>query len=283
MRYLCVLFMVVAAAGCGGDLKLDSCWRSVDVVIDGDNTEWAKCATYVEDEGFAVGVMNDADYLYISLSTADREVQRQVMMSGMTAWLDVTNDKTKGFGIRFPLGMRGVDTREQMKEMREASDPPDRAEMQERFKEQITLMDQYETIGPHEGNIRLMHASDSETIAVTMGVVNGAFIYELRVSLRQETDYLYGLDVGPGDTIGIGLDSPELDMGDMRGPMSGMDGGMGGGRGGGGVSRGGMPGGGGKGGGGGGMHPNGGSFERPEPFEVWASVSLVSISDARSE
>jgi hypothetical protein len=278
MRTLGVILMLIIAAGCGGDLKLDSCWRNVEINIDGDNNEWAKCATYLEDEGFAVGVMNDADYLYISVSTADREIQRQVMMSGMTVWLDVTNDKSKDFGIRFPLGMRETDMRERMKQLQDGDDPPDRAEMQKQFEQQITEMDQFEMIGPHEGNIRLMHAMDSETIAVKLGVINGAFVYELRVPLREHEDYLYGLGVSPGTAIGVGLDSPEIDMGDMRVEMGstggGRGGGMGGGGRGGGGGGGGSRGGGGK-GGGSGTRSGGAAFEKPEPFEVWASLNLA--------
>lgn len=285
MRRLWVVFVAVAVGGCGGDLKVDSCWRNIDVVIDGNNSEWAKCATYLEDENFAVGVMNDNDNLYISLSTADREVQRQVMMSGLTVWLDVTNDKQKSFGIRFPIGMDRPDLRREMRKAAASSGPPDRLEMQKRFEERLVSMDQYQIIGPSEGNLRLMGASDSETIAVRVGIVNGAFVYELKVPLRTDEDYLYGLDVGPGDTIAIGIDSPKFEPAGMRGPRGGVDGGMGGGMGGGmdgGRNGGGMRPGDWSDGDSSRTRPDWGSFERPEPFEIWAHVTLATAASAPS-
>ncbi|MEJ2722181.1 MAG: hypothetical protein P8181_13730 [bacterium] len=281
MRYRWLIFAAMAVAGCGGDLNVDSCWRNVDVIIDGNNSEWAGCATYLEDKNFAVGVMNDTDFLYVSLSTADREVQRQVMMSGLTVWLDVTNDKQKRFGIRFPLGLDRPGIRREMRESAGSSGPPDRLEMQKRFAERLASMDQYQIIGPSEGNLRLMSASDSETIVVKVGMVNGAFVYELRVPLRTDEDYLYGLNVGPGDVIAIGIDSPKFEPAGMRAPHDDMDVGMGdrgmsGGRGGGG-----MPPGGWSGGDSSRTRPDWGSFERPEPFEVWAHVTLVSAAGAQ--
>ncbi|UCH83724.1 MAG: hypothetical protein JSW50_14945 [Candidatus Latescibacterota bacterium] len=278
MKLISILLIAFATVGCGGDLKMDGCWRHVEVAIDGDNSEWSNCSTYLEDEDFAVGVMNDADYLYISLSTADREVQRQVMMSGMIVWVDVTNDKAKSFGVRFPLGMREGDMRERIQEMRDRPDPPDRAEMQQQFVRQIGEMDRFEMIGPHEGNVRLLQIEDSKYVKVKLGVINGAFVYELRVPLDKQKDYLYGLGAKPGDNIAIGWDSPEIDRGEMRGMGGGEMGG--GGRGGGGGGYGGGRKGGGMGGAGGlGMRPPGDSFEPPEPFEVWAKVKLVPRSD----
>ncbi|UCG53017.1 MAG: hypothetical protein JSW58_05535 [Candidatus Latescibacterota bacterium] len=276
----CSILMVVLflSVGCGRDLSLDSCWRATDVTIDGDNNEWGECVTYIEDKDLAVGVMNDDEFVYVLLTTADREVQRQVTLSGLTVWLDVANDKKKDFGIRFPLGVRGGDPPERIREMTERPDP---AEMLKRLEERIASMKEFEVIGPHAGNLRLMDMSETNTIAVALSQIKGTFVYELKMPLRRETDYLYGLGVDPGVTIGIGLESPEFKVGNLRermggemrggGPLGGVPGGGGGGRRGGGPP--GM----------GGMRPGGGAVDRPDPFDVWATVQLATGSDITSD
>lgn len=272
-RFLMLILVLLLSGGCGKE-QLESCWRNMDVQIDGDPAEWAECMTYFEDEDMAFGAMNDDDYLYVALTTADRNVQRQVMFSGLTLWFDTENGEKKDFGIRFPFGGQPQDLRETMRSVGDDAGPE---EMQRRIDKFIESRAEIEIIGPHGGNVRLMQLSETETIELAIARTNGTFIYELKIPLRRDTDYLYGLGVGPGETLGIGLDSPEVDFEGMRSQMGrGMPGGGGGGWNGGpmgGSGSGGRP--------GGGEGPPPGvqsidrSLERPEPFDVWASVRLA--------
>ena len=274
MSFIIALFAVTLSSlvmpGCGSE-EFTSCWRQTDIVIDGDNSEWHECTTYFEDEKFAVGVMNDSEYLYIALFTADRGVQRQVMMSGMTVWLDVTNSEEKSFGVRFPLGFHG---REMPKIGRPEQDGTDPAERQKQIDEMIADMYEFEIIGPAEGNNRLVQMGEIDDVQVAVKQERGTFIYELRVPLAEAgRSNFYGLGANPGDPIGIAIESPKFDGSAMRDQMmasGGMDD-MGGGRGGG------------RGGGGGGGGRPGGGMEPPDPFDVWSKVQLATRSSDSTE
>ena len=85
-------------AGCGSN-ELDSQWREVEVTIDGVNTEWIGNTVYFEDPGAVVGMLNDDDFLYVCLMSSNRDVLRQVMMSGLTIWVDQKNNKKKLGGL----------------------------------------------------------------------------------------------------------------------------------------------------------------------------------------
>ena len=91
-------------AGCT-KLELTSQWRDGLVAIDGENREWTGATTYLEDNNAAIGLLNDEEYLYVSLLTMDRMLQNQIMRAGFTLWFDPNGGKDKTFGIRFPLGM----------------------------------------------------------------------------------------------------------------------------------------------------------------------------------
>ena len=129
-----------------------------------------------------------------------------------------------------------------------------------------------------------------------------ALVLEFRIPLERDPSTGYGIGVGPGQTVGVGVESPAIKggavgesgppQGENRGPEGGQPGrsggsrgngppgGMGGGSGGRGGSSGGM------GGPGGGMNgpgdemggPGGGGEEqqkRPEAIKIWGKLSLA--------
>ena len=95
----------------------------------------------------------------------------------------------------------------------------------------------------------------------------GLLVYELKVPLRSDEEHPYAIGSNAGNTIGVGLEIPEVDMDEMRSAMKGQMGGQGG-----------MPPGGGMGGmgGGGGMGRRG--YQKPKipnGLDVWSSLKLA--------
>ena len=84
--------------------KLASAWPDREISIDGKAPEWAgREAYYSEDDGFKIGFFNDADYLYVYLATWNRQKQAQILMNGLTVWIDATGRKKQTFGINYPM------------------------------------------------------------------------------------------------------------------------------------------------------------------------------------
>jgi hypothetical protein len=264
---------LLLVAGCG-PIELESQWRDVDVAIDGVNTEWDSNTVYIEDPGVVVGMSNDDDFVYLCLMTSNRKVQKQVMASGFIVWLDSENNKNRDFGIRFPLGVQGA-----------GSSPPDTesprnvdselADFNKIFEEHLATNDEFEIIGPVGMGVRRLQASEAQGVEVKIGFLRGGLVYELKVPIgNRNADHFYTVDSKPGGTIGVCLESPEIEPGELRGRGGGMGRGPGAPPGGG---RGGMGGGGkfgGRGGGPGGPRPEK-SFERPESFVIWVTVQLA--------
>lgn len=74
---------------------------SEDFRIDGMRTEWTGKFQIPDGEKFALGISNDANYLYVAISSIDRGFQRQLAVGGLTIWLDVKGGKRENLGIRF--------------------------------------------------------------------------------------------------------------------------------------------------------------------------------------
>ena len=102
---LAFVFAIAQLAGCK-NLELSSHWPDHEVAIDGVNSEWENSSTYIEDEKVLVGVMNDENFLYISLIADDPVVRRQMLGQGFMVWFDPVGGRKKSFGIQYPLGLQ---------------------------------------------------------------------------------------------------------------------------------------------------------------------------------
>ncbi len=277
-----VLLSAVLLQGCGG-MKLESRWRDREISIDGMigspgevDREWAGARTALEDENVSVGLVNDEEYLYMSLVLGDASFGRQVVGMGFTLWFDPDGGNNREFGIRFPLGVgqsgfplagSGMPSfaRPDVGSDREDGD------FEAHLQETLEAMTQLEILGPGERDRRKLHVHDAGGIDVEMGTSNGALVYELRVPLAGMVDHPYAIGAKPGSVIGVGLETPKIDVSAMRDEMKGR------GRGGGGRPGGGMRGGGRPGGGMREMRP-----EMPEPLNVWGKIRLASVEESPS-
>jgi hypothetical protein len=113
---MCVaLISAPLGAGCGKP-ELQSHWRDRDVTIDGvvgvegePDREWTGSRYALEDQNVAVGLLNDEEYLYISLETRDRRIGMQLIGMGFTVWFDPDGGDDRVLGVQFPLGRAGQD------------------------------------------------------------------------------------------------------------------------------------------------------------------------------
>ena len=121
-----------------------------------------------------------------------------------------------------------------------------------------------EILGPEEEVLERIDIEEARGINVKLRMEGGLLVYELKVPLKSGEDYPYAIGVKAGDWIGVGFESPKLEM---ERP-SGMRGGgiPGGGR---------IPGGGGR----GGMGMPGGERQMPRQLKIWAKVQLASLAE----
>lgn len=252
--------------GCG-EPKLVSRWVDREIKVDGNHLEWEGAVYSVEDLDGSIGLFNDDSNLYICLATTDQDLMRQVLGQGLTIWFDPEGGKEEGFGIRFPLGMRerglGGERREGGMLGREMMERPDPSAMRASLEESEPEL---EIVRGEEAT--RMFVAQAAGIDLKIDETNGAFVYELVVPLDAGDSRPFAIRAAPGQTIGVGFKTPEMERPSMgRGGQGGMpDGAMGGGR------RGGGKGGGGRGGMmGGRSRPN-----MPTPLDVWLQVDLAS-------
>ena len=75
---LVLLFALIVFSGCGKK-PLPSTWKNREITVDGQDVEWQDARVSLKDASVGMGLMNDDEYLYLTLSLMDRAVQAQIM------------------------------------------------------------------------------------------------------------------------------------------------------------------------------------------------------------
>jgi hypothetical protein len=272
---------VVLSCGAGLGLawaaeKLQSAWRTADIKIDGKNDDWQGGASYLEDQRISVGLLNDAEFLYVSVATSDVD-RRSQLAAGLTLWLDATGKKKRTFGLFVPgVGGEGAGRGGGRYGGRGGQMDPDT--LADRVNGPVEYV---EVLGPGKDDRRRADLNQAFGVEIARGYHDGVIVYEIKIPLTQNGSSSIAVQTAAGRTIGLGLETPKPQQASQQG-REGRGGGGGGGRGGIGGGRGGMGGYGGRGGmgrgggmGGGGGVP-GGPLPTPKPLNVWATAQLAS-------
>ncbi len=252
--------VVLAVSGCGSTKTLESSWPERPVVVDGHDEEWSAHRLPLKDKKVLLSAINDDANLYVRVETRDRALQAQMLGRGFTVWLAPGGDKSKKFGIRFPLGMAGRGAKLLQRARRDGGD------LEERWPRIEAEMKAFEIVDsdgePLERRLRV----SSEDIMVSMSYVDGLLVYELKVPLAGGEGRAYALGATPGQTVAVGLETPEIER---REPRADLDEGN---------RRRGRRGGFGDGLGGRGARGQAGRLRpaTPDRLDVWATVRLAS-------
>ncbi len=192
---------ILSLYGCR-TMELVSTWKDSELYIDRDSSEWQQSPVEIEDK-ISLSVSNDRDYLYLSLTTHDHEIQRKMLLQGLTVWFDREGGKEKRFGIRYPLGLFGRGFGFE----RSRYDSPE-SNPRERFD---FTQSELEIIGPGEGERQRFPIKGAKGIDVKIDTTGKIFHYRLKVPLWDTREHPYAMIVKAGQTIGVGIDtgSPE--------------------------------------------------------------------------
>jgi hypothetical protein len=232
-KALLVMLCAIAFAACSNSIELSSKAVERQMRIDADDSEWRDNAVLVDDGRFSLGFQNDSVDLFIYIKTMDRTLERQIMMGGLTIWMDSTGGDAKYFGIRFPLGGERL-------QGSPGSSPDPSAREGEIERSIAAVVPECEVLGSKETDRQRVPLGRSSGIDGRMKFVEEALVYELRVGLRKGPDDAFAFGWGKDGEIGVQLETrrperrrrefegtprPSPDQGRGERPPGGMRGG----------------------------------------------------------
>ncbi|MGB5872479.1 MAG: hypothetical protein WBH56_02040 [Bacteroidota bacterium] len=250
--------------GCGSE-DFRSEWRTDEIVVDGNHTDWGTALKYMEGEKAAAGSMNDGESLYICFVTSDQASIVQVLRGGLTVWFAAQSEDATEIGLRYPLrGVQGPG----MTPRSGGSGAMDPAEIEERVKGFIAAQREFRIVNEHSELLESHMTGSRGAFEVTVGFEGGQLVYEMKAPLAHSNEAPIAIGAAPGGVVEVHLESELPDRSEMMAQAGGRPSG---GRGGGTPPGGGM--GGGRGGSGGGR--GGGRAPSGEEIDVELSITLA--------
>jgi hypothetical protein len=219
---LFLLFIVIIFAGCG-DKELNSKWRTQNITIDGNDSDWSNSLVFYEDINSLVGVQNDNDCLYLCLVTTDQQFERKILVTGLTIWFDNEDKGDRKFGIRFPIRMKNMnndafqpgedqaegrrrdpdDGQEGLGDKGQPAGATDKGKMGDMFLKNQT---EIEVIDANNEATRFP-ISELKGIELKMTVKDYRMVYEFKIPIAMKNAYSFAVGATTGSTISVGLET----------------------------------------------------------------------------
>lgn len=212
-----VTVIIIASAlfsGCNMR-EIESTWCDREIIINGkdEGVEWENAKYFFEDKNVTLGLLNDEDYMYIRISSHDRNIQNNFMVMGFSLWIDPYSKRDKSFCIQFPIGVTKA-----MEKMGSEMTPGQSADTNKLKRMLENSLREIEIIGPEKKESRRMFVSRLSEIGINlkMDVSKENMVYELKIPLLRNESNPFGIGTEKTETIAIGLISGNANTGQMR-------------------------------------------------------------------
>ncbi|MBI1307448.1 MAG: hypothetical protein GC181_12675 [Bacteroidetes bacterium] len=97
-------FTLLSIAACGSHKVVQNAnWQSNAVSIDANDKEYGNISFYNTETKTHYSISNDSANLYLCLAFSDENLQRQIMLAGLTLWIDTLPKPLKQIGVTYPL------------------------------------------------------------------------------------------------------------------------------------------------------------------------------------
>lgn len=196
---------------------LPSQWRADGVTS--DPMSWAG-VPFEQEVGLDIGAVNNADYLWVCLYPSNRRVQTQLLLGGATVWI-LDEDGDRLGAVRFrpepPPGEK----------LPAAVGPRDAIDPQALKRRVDDALSGFDILDRDGDVIETRRREDAGEVEVRVEASEYVY-FVVRVPLARVEAALLALGVVPGTTIGLGVETPQLErpaMARPRGAPGGPDGG----------------------------------------------------------
>jgi len=226
----CLAFVTTLLSGCK-ESQISSVWNDKKVIIDGKGNEWQCGIKWNEKQKFGYSVANDSSNLYFYLTCTDRDLEKQIMMQGLSLTIQQKGSKGRLLGIKFPLAKSPMGS--EMGEMgqmggRPSQRPDSMPGKQKGQQEDLSsMMDDIQTemivLGPGKDDQRILPLVNKQGLIVKINRDRQNLGYEIQIPLKMIAQQLKTEPLSPKYPLKIILKTekaeksmgrPEREMGE---------------------------------------------------------------------
>jgi hypothetical protein len=210
-----ILATLAVSHGCTKQIHVSSRWHNHAIAIEGTDDEWGSATIYATKAKVSLTLLNDSNDIYIRLCSRDRDVQAHVLGLGLTVWFDPDGGKNKAFGIHFPLGRH--ETGMPPMSRKDTQHPEDFQKMIEKSTEELEIL----YPDKEACHTMLLSAAEVHGISAALYFLKGNLVYELKVPLVRDEKHQHAIGISmneatTGAVLGVGFETPEIDLKDMQ-------------------------------------------------------------------
>lgn len=207
LRTALIASVACVIAACSSSLQLNSQSLDREITIDGDTNDWHNVLRPTEkDQRVSLGAINDDEYLYLVVTTRNRDHIRSMVRTGLTTHFEAGERGQNRFGIRYPLGLA---TGEDGESQTNVKGDPD--VLRARWKRQLSEL---EILRPG-GSTQRLPVEGLGGIRTAATLSSGLLICEFQIPLQQSSEHQYAIGTAPGETIDVTIETPRPDRPEM--------------------------------------------------------------------
>lgn len=208
------ILMLFIISGCKGDV-ITSKWKTSEITIDGNDSDWGNTLTYMKDSKLLFGVQNDNENLYLCLVTNDPDLENKIVRMGLTVWLDREGGDRHVFGIKYPLSFQELGRSSSNRSPEDMNrQPMDRNQIDERL---LSRQTEVEIIGKSKDDVTRIPISELKGLKLKVGIKDYRMVYEMQIPLHPANDAPYIINADTGSTVSIGLITGTIDRSKFNG------------------------------------------------------------------
>lgn len=98
-----LMALLFILTGCSNKTVYKSLWQPSSLSVGDCDDYWFTNMHYSTKAKMHYGLSNDDENLYVSLKVTDETVQRKIMLTGLTFWLDPNGKGKEQLGLNFPV------------------------------------------------------------------------------------------------------------------------------------------------------------------------------------
>lgn len=209
LNVIFIASIIIVVNGCSTTHEIVSKWKSDDLVIDGDYSDWQNKLEFIEDEDASVGFQNDKDYLYLCLIVNEPFKAIQMLRAGFIVWF-IPDDESKIIGVKFPLGISniGFDRRERINF--EKND--ERGNLKKIIERLFEREKNFEIVDKSKYPLWMYPLENDKGIKIKISEKSNKLVYELQVPISKEQENGFHVPAAIGENLKITFETLELEF-----------------------------------------------------------------------